>query len=107
MQADSVARPPGGLSCREMVELVTDYLEGTLARPLDERFEAHLAACPGCGEYLEQMRRTLLLVGSLREESVPAAAWDPLLHAFRTWRDETREHVPQTDPRDRAATHDP
>ena len=73
------------IPCREMVELVTDYLEGALSRRERRRFERHIAGCDGCTAYLDQMRQTLRVVGSLSEESIPADARDALLHAFRDW----------------------
>jgi anti-sigma factor RsiW len=73
------------LSCREMVELVTDYLEGALPRRERKRFERHIAGCDGCTAYLEQMRQTIGMLGGLTEEDVPAAAREELLAAFRDW----------------------
>ena len=73
------------MSCRELVELVTDYLEGALPPPERVRFEAHLALCDGCEHYLEQMRSTIALVGSLSEESVRPEMQQRLLDAFRDW----------------------
>jgi anti-sigma factor RsiW len=67
------------LVCREFVELVTDYLEGTLPEPERARFEAHLAECDGCAGYLEDMRR---LVGSLHTTPEPPA--DPATRAALT-----------------------
>lgn len=55
--------PAATLTCRELVELVTDYLEGALAPPDRKRFEAHLDACGGCGDYLDQIRRTISALG--------------------------------------------
>jgi hypothetical protein len=74
------------LSCRELVEIVTDYLEGALAPEDRARFEQHLVLCDGCTIYVEQMRDTIRLVGTLREEDVPDEARDSLLAAFRSWR---------------------
>ena len=74
------------IPCREMVELVTDYLEGALPRRERRRFERHIAGCDGCTAYLDQMRQTLRVVGSLSEETIPVDARDALLHAFRDWR---------------------
>ena len=74
-----------GLSCRELVELVTDYLEGALSRSDRARFERHIKGCPHCTAYLEQMRQTLALLGRLEEQSLPPAARDELLTAFRDW----------------------
>jgi anti-sigma factor RsiW len=50
------------MSCRELVELVTDYLEGALSPEDVARFEAHVAGCPGCAAYLEQMRTTIAVI---------------------------------------------
>jgi anti-sigma factor RsiW len=74
------------LSCRELVELVTEYLEGQL--PLDERsrFEQHLGECAGCRIYLSQMRQVLETAGELTEESVAPEAKTSLLAAFRDWK---------------------
>lgn len=74
------------LTCREMVELVTEYIEGTM--PPRERaiFEAHLSVCPGCTAYLEQMRQTIAVLGRLTEETIPPHARDELLKVFRDWR---------------------
>ena len=74
------------LSCRELVELVTDYLEGSLAPETRSRFDEHLDACEGCRAYVEQMRTTIDLVGSLSEDSVSPEAKDRLLGAFRAWK---------------------
>lgn len=74
------------MTCRELVELITDYLEGAL-RPEDRaQFEAHLAACSGCANYLEQMRRTISLAGRLSEEAIPEESRSELLRLFRDWK---------------------
>ena len=65
---------PIGITCKELVELVTDYLEGALDADMRARFEQHLAACAGCREYLDQMRMTIRATGQLSEDSLPAAA---------------------------------
>ena len=74
------------LSCRELVELVTDYLEGAL--PVEERlrFEDHIARCGGCTIYLEQIRQTISLLGHLPEKALTTDAERELLEAFRGWR---------------------
>ncbi len=74
------------LPCRELVELVTEYLEGTLGEGVRVRFEAHLAICPGCRTYLEQMRETIRLCGELHEEDVDPRLLAELTAAFRGWR---------------------
>ena len=58
------------LSCQELVELVTDYLEDRLPPAERERFEGHLALCPGCDTYVEQMRETIRLTGELTEQAI-------------------------------------
>jgi len=75
-----------GLTCRETVDLVTDYLESALAPADRARFEAHLAACDGCDAYLDQVRITLGVLGRLDVESISPEARDALQSAFRTWR---------------------
>ena len=82
-----MSEPPRMLSCREVVELVTGYLEGALSEAEEVRFEEHLAMCDGCAAYLDQMRRTIALTGRLDPESVDVEACDRLVHAFRGWRD--------------------
>lgn len=77
--------PAGDLSCREVVELATAYLEGTLTRARRGRFEQHLTACLGCDTYLTQMRQTIDTLGGLREESLTPDQRDRLLAAFRGW----------------------
>jgi anti-sigma factor RsiW len=75
------------LTCREFVELVTDYLEGRLPPPERDRFEEHLAVCEGCEAYLDQMRQTVATLGRLPEEALSAEAREALLEAFRHWHD--------------------
>jgi anti-sigma factor RsiW len=74
------------LTCREMVKLVTDYLERRLPAEERERFEQHLAVCDGCQAYVEQMRATLRALGELPEEPLSTEARDSLMAAFRSWR---------------------
>ena len=78
-------RLSSGIPCQEMVELVTDYLEGALSWRERRRFERHIAGCDGCRAYLEQMRQTLRVLGRLDEETISPEARDALLHAFRDW----------------------
>jgi anti-sigma factor RsiW len=80
------ASPPGGLACRELVELVTDRLEGALAERDRGRFEDHVAACDGCRAYLKQMRMTLVVVGHLEPEGLDPHVERGLLDAFRDWK---------------------
>jgi anti-sigma factor RsiW len=74
------------LSCREVVELVTEYLEGALSRRDRKRFERHLAGCGGCTAHLEQMRRTIRATGRLTEEQTTEEARRELVTAFRDWK---------------------
>ena len=70
--------PSEDLSCAQLVELVSDYLEGALSRVESARVEDHLAQCGGCSIYFDQLRRTIELTGRLRTEDVPEeAAADP------------------------------
>jgi anti-sigma factor RsiW len=73
------------LTCQELVELVTAYLEGGLAGADRARFEAHIATCDGCTNYLEQMRTTIRVTGMLTPESLSEEASTELLAAFRNW----------------------
>lgn len=73
------------MPCRELVELVTDYLEDRLSPSDRARFEAHLADCGACRTYLEQFRRTIRALGRLPEESLSAEARAALLTAFHDW----------------------
>ena len=77
------------LTCRELVELVTDYLEGVMAPEELARVERHLAACDGCTAYIEQMRLTLRALGSIPEETISEGAQETLLAAFRDLRPAT------------------
>lgn len=74
------------LTCQELVELVTDYLESVLTPEDKERFEAHLAGCEGCATYLQQMRETIQTVGHLDENSLSPEAQENLLRLFRKWK---------------------
>jgi anti-sigma factor RsiW len=76
------------MACRELVELVTEYLEGRLSRADHVRFETHLAECEYCATYVEQMRQTIRTLGRIPEESLSDEARDALLTTFRSWRAE-------------------
>ncbi len=78
----------GELVCQEMVELITDYLEGELSRSQRRRFEAHLAACEHCSEYLEQMRATIRATGRLRAEDLTSEMREDFGALYRSWRAE-------------------
>lgn len=78
---------PGELVCREAVELVTEYLEGMLPPAERERFEAHLAECPGCCDYLAQMRATIALLGRVEPQALSGDACAALVDLYRRWRE--------------------
>jgi predicted anti-sigma-YlaC factor YlaD len=73
------------LTCAQLVELVTDYLDRQLTIRDTERFEEHLAFCDGCSMYFDQMRATIAATGRLREADLPSELQDRLLEAFRGW----------------------
>ena len=72
--------------CQQAVELVTDYLEGVLSRADRRRFEAHLAGCPHCSEYLAQMRATIELTGRVTPEELTPRMQDDFIALYRQWR---------------------
>lgn len=74
------------ITCEEFVELVTDYLEGTLDPATADRFESHVRECRGCGDYLDQFRETIRIVGRIEPERVDPTTLDVLLNAFRDWK---------------------
>jgi anti-sigma factor RsiW len=74
------------ITCKEVVELVNDYLERSLPHDETTVFEQHLNFCDGCDWYVEQLKRTVETVGEIREEDVPAEAKERLLGAFRDWK---------------------
>ena len=88
--ATRTAGPPSpegtGLTCREVLGLLTEYLDGALP-PLDRaRVAAHLQGCEACARYLEQFATTIEATAALRDEAVPVDVRESLLAAFRTWR---------------------
>lgn len=83
-----MTQPDPELTCQELVELVTDYLEETLAQEDRLRFEEHLSECEGCHAYVEQMRHTIQITKRLTEDEIPSSARNSLLQAFRDWKQE-------------------
>jgi anti-sigma factor RsiW len=73
------------LVCRQVVELVTDYLEGALSRRDRRRFERHLRSCPNCTAYLEQIRVTIAATGRLTPDDLTPEARDEFTRLFRAW----------------------
>jgi anti-sigma factor RsiW len=74
------------MTCKELVELVTDYLEGRLTAAEVRRFDEHRELCEGCATYVDQIRATISVAGSAREEDLPPGAADALLAEFRDWK---------------------
>ena len=80
-------RPRRDVVCREAVELVTDYLEDALSQAQRRRFEAHLAHCPDCPEYLAQMRTIVALTGSITPDDLTPRVRQEFSRLYRRWRD--------------------
>jgi anti-sigma factor RsiW len=74
------------LVCQQAVELVTDYLDGAMSSRQRHRFEAHLAGCPHCTEYLAQMRTTIALTGRLTSEDLNPEMRAEFIALYRRWR---------------------
>jgi anti-sigma factor RsiW len=72
-------------TCKELVELVTEYLDDALAPAERAAFERHIASCNDCGVYLDQMRTTIAVLGDLPPERLPRSAREGLLATFRSW----------------------
>jgi anti-sigma factor RsiW len=79
-------QPEAELTCAELVELVTDYLEGRLPAGERRRFDEHLTGCDGCTAYVEQMRATIAVTGRVPAPELSSEAEERLLDAFRGWR---------------------
>ena len=73
------------LVCEQAVQLVTDYLEGSLDRRQRRRFERHLRACPNCTAYLAQIRATIALAGRVDADDLPADTRDELVRMYRRY----------------------
>jgi anti-sigma factor RsiW len=76
------------LTCQELVELVTEYLENALPPHDRDRFEEHLMTCPACQSHLTQVQETIRILGSVSPESLSERAERDLLDAFRGWKRE-------------------
>ncbi len=75
------------IACIEIVEVVTDYLEGAMTPDERRRFEAHLEHCPFCTEYVEQMRTVGGSLRGLGADTLAPKRREALVDAFRGWRD--------------------
>ena len=74
------------ITCKDVVELVTDYLEQTLLPEVQARFEAHVADCPGCETYIAQVQKTITMLRKLTEEQMFPGTREELLEMFREWK---------------------
>ena len=77
---------PEDLTCRELVELMTDYLDGRLELDRHVQVEQHLVLCTGCQNHLSQIRGTLRVLRALPDDDLRPEALGVLMHAFRDWR---------------------
>ena len=73
------------ITCQELVEVITDYLEGRMPPNRRPLFEEHVAFCSWCETYLHQMRETIRVTGALREEDLSPETRDRFLAVFRNW----------------------
>lgn len=78
--------PAPRLLCKEVVELLSDYVDGTLPAGERARVDAHLQTCPECIAYLQQLRATIGVLGRLRAEDIPSALLGRIASALRGWR---------------------
>jgi anti-sigma factor RsiW len=78
------------MACRELVELVTSYFDGSLSRADRRRFRAHISGCDHCTAYIEQMRLVIEGTGRLTEDDIDPAAREELVDAFRGWNEARR-----------------
>jgi anti-sigma factor RsiW len=76
------------ITCQEVVELVTDYLENVLLPEMRQQLEEHIAECPGCETYLEQIRQTIGMLRQIGEKPASPETKQKLLQAFRQWKKE-------------------
>ena len=80
-------RPPASIECQELVEHITDYLEGSLQPELKARIDHHLAGCKDCTEFLRQMRQTVAAARGAEVRKLDVSVKSELLQAFRAERD--------------------
>jgi anti-sigma factor RsiW len=78
------------MSCEELVELITEYLEGALPETRKEAFEEHIAICPPCRAYLAEIRKTVAAAGTLTEDDIPPSTREAMLDVFRNWNRQSR-----------------
>jgi anti-sigma factor RsiW len=79
----SEIREADQMQCKQLIQLVTDYLEGTIAEAEREQMEAHMGECKWCGRYIEQTRQVIDALGELDPQRGDSEAWANALAAFR------------------------
>lgn len=86
IKAEMMHLMAGNLSCQELTELLTEYLEGSMPWIQRIRFQVHLGLCGGCRNYLRQMKLTIQTLGKLPVEPIPPEIRVEMLHQFRNWK---------------------
>ncbi len=86
LKAEMMHLMAGNMSCKELTELITEYLEGSMPLGQRIRFQIHLGLCLGCRNHLRQMKLTIQTLGKLPVESIPPAIRDEMLNRFRNWK---------------------
>lgn len=79
--------PASDLTCRELVEVITDYLDGAMSDVNRTRFERHLGECEGCTTVVDQFRSTIETTGRLTEDHVSEKQREAMREVFRQWRE--------------------
>lgn len=79
-------RVPPDPTCQQIVEVVTDYLEGRMSPEERTNFEQHLGCCAGCRTYVQQIRQTIAVAGAVREETLTPGQREELERLFRGWK---------------------
>jgi anti-sigma factor RsiW len=87
----------GNFTCREIAELITDYLEGSMTFTQRLRFQMHMGLCFACRNYLRQMKYTVATLHQLPSEPVPAEVKEELMKRFRTWKQEPSSQASPSD----------
>jgi anti-sigma factor RsiW len=71
--------------CRDLIELITAYLDGALDPETTAAMDAHLSLCDGCSRVLEQFRATIRMAGMLRDDDIASGQRELLRETFRDW----------------------
>lgn len=88
----------GNFSCKEVAELITDYLEGSFTLSQRLRFQMHIGLCVDCKNYLHQMKYTVATLGQLPAEPVPAEIKEALMKCFQNWKQEQSSQSSSSEP---------